>query len=549
MNIYSIGVSGMNAAQVALASAGNNIANVYTQGYNKEVTQLSTNLQGTGVDVSGVQRQFNQFISGQLNDAVSRESSLSTYESQIGQIDSLMADSDAGLAPLMQDFFSAVQDVIATPSDPAARQGLIGTAETMAGQFRTFGGYFETMRTSINSQISDQVTQVNNLATQIADLNQQVSLARAKTSEEPNGLLNARDKLIAELSTYVDTKVVKQDGDSYNISIGNGLSLVAGSISFELNAMPASSDPTRTVVGYKDNLGNLIELAEDNFANGELGGVMSFRREALDEIQNQLGQVAASMAMGINEVHEQGIDLNNEPGLAMFDIGAAQSFSNSNNKSDAFLAMEFDTANRDQLYATDYEITYAPSSSNAVSGFTVRRLDNNDYLTPTVGTDSDGNTTLKFGGVTATVNGTPLASDTFRVQPLRNAAAGLSNNIKEVDKIAAGKQASSPGDNTNALALFNLQEDVTLVAGGGSLSQTYAGLVGNVGNRANIVSANLSAQTGLVEQLSSVQQSESGVNLNEEGADLMRYQRYFQASAKLIEVAASVFDSVLAIRG
>jgi len=95
----------MNAAQMALTTVGNNMANVYTPGYNREVTQLSTNLQGSGVDVSGTERQYSQFISSQLNQATSRESGLTAYQSQMNQINNLMSDSSAGLAPLMQDFF------------------------------------------------------------------------------------------------------------------------------------------------------------------------------------------------------------------------------------------------------------------------------------------------------------------------------------------------------------------------------------------------------------------------------------------------------------
>lgn len=548
MSIYSIGVSGMNAAQMALTTVGNNMANVYTPGYNREVTQLSTNLQGSGVDVSGTERQYSQFISSQLNQATSRESGLTAYQSQMNQINNLMSDSSAGLAPLMQDFFSAVQDVVSTPSDPAARQGMIGTAETLAGQFRTFGTYFEDMRKSINNQVEEQVSQINNIATRLSDMNKQISLARAKTSDEPNALLDERDRLVSELSTYVDTTVVKQDGDSYNVSIGNGLSLVAGSISFKLSALPSAADSTRTVIGYKDKAGNVVELSEKNFQNGELGGVMSFRREALDEVENQLGQLAASFAMSMNEVHQQGLDLNNAPGEAMFSVGSPQSFRSTNNRSEAFLSASFDSAKRSDLSTADYEVVYSPNSDNATSGYVVRRLDTDAVVTPTVSTNNSGQTTLSFGGLKVAVNGTPTEGDNFRIQPLRNAAANLTNLIKDVDKIAAAKQANSPGDNSNALDLLAIQESTSVVGGGGSLSQSYAGIVGNVGNRANIINSNLSAQTGLVEQLSAVQQSESGVSLNEEGANLMRYQRYFQANAKLIDVANSVFDSLLSIR-
>ena len=91
-------------------------------------------------------------------------------------------------------------------------------------------------------------------------------------------------------------------------------------------------------------------------------------------------------------------------------------------------------------------------------------------------------------------------------------------------------------------------QNQSLVSGNATFSQAYASLVGDVGNRTNIVKVNLAAQQGLQEQLSAVQQSVSGVDLNEEAANLIRFQQYFQANAKVIEVGSTVLDSILGLR-
>src|SRR5690606_8604498 len=119
MSIFSIGLSGLNAAQVALGTTGNNISNVYTPGYNRQVTVLGEGSSGAqGVQVNDIQRQFNRYVADQLNGATSATSALETYATQVEQIDSLLADKDAGLAPLMQQFFSAMEDLAGAPSDP-----------------------------------------------------------------------------------------------------------------------------------------------------------------------------------------------------------------------------------------------------------------------------------------------------------------------------------------------------------------------------------------------------------------------------------------------
>ena len=91
-------------------------------------------------------------------------------------------------------------------------------------------------------------------------------------------------------------------------------------------------------------------------------------------------------------------------------------------------------------------------------------------------------------------------------------------------------------------------EDGLLVGGGATLSGAYAAIVGDVGNRTNIVQANLSAQQGLTEQLEAVQQSESGVNLDEEAANLIRYQQFYQANAKVIQTGSTIMDAILGLR-
>lgn len=634
MSIFSIGVTGLNAAQVALATTGNNITNVYTPGYNREVTLLAENRTGSGVGVSGVQRQFNQFIATQLNQAISSNSALSAYEVQINQIDNLLADRDAGLAPLFQNFFSAMQKLVATPSDPAARQGVLGTADTLTAQFRAFDSYLNDMQSGVNGQLENQVVQVNNIAEQIAKLNREIGLAKAKTGTEPNSLLNQRDQLVTELSGYVSVKVVQQDGGGYNIGIGNGLSLVAGSASFRLETMPSAADPTRTVIAYRDTNGALLELREENFTGGQIGGLMTFRRETLDRAQNQLGQMAVAMAVGFNAQHRLGVDLNGDQGGDFFSVGAPLAFSSSKNSSAASLTAEYDPTKINELNIVDYDVVHSAGA------YTVTRRD--------TGAVVDGNYdavagTLSFGGMTVTVNGTPADGDRFQVQPVRRAAQQLRTEVADIGKIAAGTVTLSPasgaagaanvawtakldpansdklsigssgsvtytvsydgtdysatdaggnpvdvqvkevdgkpvlslggvevslaadlaggesfslsastlssgsGDNRNAVQMLELQ-NIKLVNGSASLSQAYASMVSDVGNRTNIVQVNQDAQEGLVKQLKAVQQGESGVSLDEEGANLLRFQRYYQASAKVIEIGTTVIDTLLSMR-
>ncbi|MDR5900483.1 flagellar hook-associated protein FlgK, partial [Halomonas vilamensis] len=433
MSMFSTGLSGLNAAQNALSTTSNNISNVYTPGFNREVTLLGEGSAGTrGVQVDDIERQFNRYVADQLNNARTQSSALEKYAQQVEQIDNLLADRDAGLAPLMQNFFSGLEDLTSAPSDPASRQGVIGTAQTLSAQFRSFDGYLQDMQSNINSEIKDEITQVNNTTQQVAGLNREIALARARTGEAPNSLLNQRDHLIAELNDRMDFRLNIQDGKTYNVSLPNGQPLVTGTDAFKLTPLQSESDPQRTVIGYRDGGGNVIPLKEDVITGGSIGGLLRFREETLDKTQDQIGQLAVSLTTAFNEQHKQGVDLNGDQGEDFFTIRAPQAYSSPDNSAKVD-AIAFDPTRVDDLRATDYQVRYDSGK------FTATRQDSGE----TVSTEWDGDL-LAFGGMTMTFDGPPSQGDTFNVQPVRRAAAGMDVRINDLDKIAAAQGPVRP---------------------------------------------------------------------------------------------------------
>ncbi|MGM0833636.1 MAG: flagellar hook-associated protein FlgK [Pseudomonadota bacterium] len=551
MSMFSIGLSGLNAAQNALSTTSNNISNVYTPGYNRELAQLGQGPVGGGVKVDSIERQFNTYVSNQLNNAKTQSSALNTYNNQVTQIDNLLADREAGLSPLMQSFFSSLEDLAGAPSDPAARQGVVGNANTLSAQFRSFDGYLQDMQSNVNSQIRDEITQVNNTVEQIAGLNREIALARARSGEAPNSLLNQRDHFISELNERMDIRLNIQDGKSYNLSLPNGQPLVTGTNAFRLEAIPSEADPQRTVVGYRDGQGKVTQLEESTIKGGALGGLMTFRSETLDKTQNQIGQLAVSLSVAFNEQHKQGVDLNGEQGGDFFTVRSPQTISHDDNSGVAIVeSAEFDIDTLDQLRATDYTVRFEGNTP------TVTRNDNGETVD-----DVDwnaGSGALTFGGVALTFSNTPANGDRFEVQPVRRGASDMNVAVNDLDRIAAGKPSNpednpedwvtaGAGDNRNALALQDLQQK-PIVGGSASVSGAYGVIVSDVGNRTNITQVNLDARQGLTDQLKAVQQSESGVNLDEEAANLIRYQQYYQANARVIDTAGAMMDTILNLR-
>src|SRR5699024_7566112 len=124
-------------------------------------------------------------------------------------------------------------------------------------------------------------------------------------------LLDQRDQLFAELNELVSVKASEQDG-KYNLIMGNGQVLLGANRVYPLQTQPASDDPTRVSIAYtvQDGAGNLvnIEMEDHRITGGKLGGLLKYRNDTLNPVQNELGRLAVGLAMAVNEQHKAGFD-------------------------------------------------------------------------------------------------------------------------------------------------------------------------------------------------------------------------------------------------
>lgn len=544
-SIINSAMSGLSVAQAALSTTSNNITNYTAAGYSRQtilLSQANSTLQGSsyygnGVNVTGVQREYDEFITAQLRSSSATYSAANTQYSQISNIDDLLSTSTTSLSTSIQGFFTNLQNVVSNANDPSARQSMLSNAQGLVNQFQTTAQYLTNMQSSVNTDVASNIDQINTFTSQIADLNKQIGKLSTASGAQPNDLLDQRDQLVNNLNNIVGVSVSKQDGN-YIVSMGS-VTLVNGNKSTSLVAMPSSSDPTRTAVGYVDNSAGNVEIAEKNISTGSLGGLLAFRSQDLDSAQNQLGQLAAAFTTSFNAVHKQGYDSNGDQGTDFFTIGSPTVQSNSKNSSATTVTASWtDTS---ALKASNYTVSYDGANWN------VTRASDNVKITATAGTDASGNATLSFDGVQLTVNGTPNAQDSFLVKPVQNVISGMSVAITRESQIAAAGATGGESDNRNAQKLLALQ-DAKLVNGNATLSQAYASIVSTVGNKTSTLETASTTQKNVVTQLTDRQQSVSGVNLDEEYANLTKYQQYYMANAQVLKTASSIFDALLNIR-
>lgn len=547
-SIINSAMSGLSAAQAALSTTSNNISNYTVAGYSRQTTvlaQANSTLQGNsyygnGVNITGVQREYDAFIATQLRGSSANYSAVSTQHSQISNIDDLLSTSTTSLSTSLQGFFTNLQNVVSNANDPSARQSMLSNAQGLVSQFQTSAQYLNNMQNSVNADVDSSIKQVNTITSQIADLNKQIGKLSTANGAAPNDLLDKRDQLVNTLNNVVGVTVSQQDG-GYTVAMANGLTLVNGDKSHDLVAMPSSSDPTRTTIGYVDKQAGNVEIPEKLITTGSLGGLLAFRTQDLDLAQNQLGQLAAAFTTSFNDVHKQGFDSKGNQGVDFFNIGSPIVVGNSKNSTAASVTAEWtDTS---ALKASNYTVSYDGNN------WTATRASDSAAVTITPGTDASGNTTLSFDGLKLTVAGTPApaAKDSFLVKPVQNAINDMSVAITSESQVAAAGAVGGESDNRNAQKLLNLQ-DVKLVGGNATLSQAYAIIVSSVGNKTSSLETTSTTQKSVVSQLTQRQQSVSGVNLDEEYANLTKYQQYYMANAQVLQTASTVFNALINIR-
>lgn len=547
-SLINTAMSGLNAAQAALSTTGNNIANVSVAGYNRQTaiitqsngTSTSAGYIGNGVTVTGVNREYNSFVVKQLLGASATGSALSTQLDQASSIDDLLGDSSTGIDATMATFFKGLQTLTSNASDSSARQAVLGEAQGLTAQFNSSAKYLSDMNTAVNQQITQNVDQINTYAAQIAKLNNQITATRGSTGQEPNALLDQRDQLVSQLNNITGVTVTQQDGDTYNVSFANGAPLVSGGTAKTVVAMASSADPSKLTVGMTQPDGSVTQLQESRLTTGTLGGTLAFRKDNLEPAINQLGQLALSMADAFNTTNKAGFDLNGDAGTDFFSFTGATTVANTKNTGTADVSVAYkDTT---AVKASDYTMAYDGSA------WKVTRVSDGASITPTAGTDSSGNPTMDFDGLSVSVTGTPATNDSITIKTVSNVAGSINVAINDSSLIAAaGAADSGVSDNTNAQKLLNLQT-AKLVEGKSTLTGAYASLVSNVGNQVATLTTTSTAQANIVTQLTTQQQSISGVNLDEEYGDLQRYQQYYLANAQVVQTASTIFDAIINIR-
>ena len=327
-DLLSIGSSGVAAYQRALTTVSNNISNVGTEGYVRQETQLAENMPrqqgrvylGTGVNVAGINRAYDQFLEQNLRNSTSELNTQGPMVNYANRVVDIMGSDTVGLNNSLDKFFATARSLSVDPSSIVLRQQFLRDADGLAAGFRELSNQMTTVDTETRDAINARVADINTLAGQIATVNKQMA-KHPLASRQPPDLLDQRDLLLTKLSKLVKINVTTAQNGAADISIGTVASagkIVVGDRSTTLMARFDEKDLSRVAIVLDPYAKYPSEVA--GVSSGELGGLMGFREQVLQPSFEALDNLATMVSGELNQIHANGIDLDGEVGKPLFTI-------------------------------------------------------------------------------------------------------------------------------------------------------------------------------------------------------------------------------------
>ena len=573
-SVYGIALSGLNAARAGLSTTSHNIANSNTVGFNRQqVIQQSRPSTGSdigyigqGVDIASVQRVYSDFINAQEQKATSDAAFYNAKAQQIARVDAMIADDASGLSSALSIFFGAAQTLSTNPADLAARQNYLSSAGTLTSRFNGLNTVMDELRSATNLKVRDTVEQLNNATSQIAALNNQIVTALNQTSNggPPNDLMDRRDQLILRLSEQVQvTRVDVADG-STNLFLANGQSLVVGTTQFKVQTQVDPQDPQNLLVGMTTKVNGqdrLLAFDSKSLGNGALSGFLSFRENELTEYQNTISLLAARIGQAVNDVQTTGVDLDNNPGSALFSFGNRGNFvtdifrvvPNINNSTANPTQITMRGLDLSKLGPAEYEVQIVGSQPR------YREMGSNGPFVPAALVTDPGGDYYEIRDPAGAPllsfqlsNATPQEGDRFVLMPVREAALNMRTALNRPSEVAASSAVNpSIGNNENILKVAALQTARTLSqsnnSAGVSISDGFNQLVSRVGNKTREFNLAAESRETVLNQVADSRDALQGVNMDEEAANLIKFQQAYQASGRVISLSKELFDQILSM--
>ncbi len=566
-------LTGIQTVQTALQVTSNNIANANTEGFTrKSVAPISLLVagQGQGVSISSITRQVNESLIRDMRSQLAGIGSLRIDDAFYTRMQDLFGSLANGtsLTASIADLASAFEALAAFPEDASLRQQVVGEALVLTRQFNNTARDIQVMRTDADQGISASIDIINTQLSQISELNTQI--ARDLASGQPTANLeDKRDTAITKLSEFVDIGTFTKSSGEVAVVLKSGRVLLDGAAPTLVHTAAASLD---VAVTYPGGIGaislNGVDITTE-LSGGSIGAQIKMRDTTLPNQASELNTLANGIFTEINKIHNDG---------AAFPPPNTLTGTRTIAGADAFSATG--TTN---IAVTDAagDLVAAPIQLNLASYATV------GAFVTALNTALGANGTASIAGgklvvdATASANGVAINENDTSVGGVGvsqyfglndffvgDPTVSLSRNITVRSDIAAnpdlisrgelnpaavniGDSAVTSGDNKVVQRLASqFGNSVSFTASGnlGATTTTFgdygAQMLSVNATQAVAASDSLGFNEVLLEDIRFRADSASGVNIDEEMANLITLQNSYAAIARVVSVTSKMMDTL-----
>lgn len=370
MSLLNVGARALLANQVALQTAGHNIANVNTPGYSRQTVVLQTvqgqftggGYIGQGVDVQTILRNQSELLTRQSAAAGSTQASDIVRSERLRQLQEVFSGGTAGLGAAINDMMNAFSDVVSAPTDITARTVVLTRLDETASRMRTAADRLNEIQYTVTEQLQSSVTAINSLAKQMANINEQIARANGN-GQSPNDLLDQRDQIIRDINQYVQTTQIPADDGTVGLFVAGSQPLVLGTTATSLSVDDATQFPASGQIKLFFNRPGAapVEMDENVLGGGSVSGLLRFNNNDLTEGRNLLGRMAMAIGMTMNDQQNLGLTLDGLPGKDLFAVPASMP-GYTNGAGVGTVSFTGPT----QFAASDYEIRFTTGTAGQV---------------------------------------------------------------------------------------------------------------------------------------------------------------------------------------
>lgn len=537
--LFDIGKSGILTYQKALEVTSHNIANAATDGYTRQDVILqnitsgtvsTSGVSGSGVKIIDIQRMYDSFIDLQLKTESSNLAYWNVFQNGMLTLENIFNEaSDDSMGNLINDFFNAWQELSQNPSGTTERNLLLDKADYLTKRIKISYQSLIEERDEIYKDTQNLVDQANQYIDQINALNE-------KIAANPGALdaKDQRDNLVKQLNDIVKITYFEDNFGRYSILVG-GMPLVDGGKAYQLSVELDNNTPN---MKFSLQMGSSNVDVTNLIQGGKLKAGIDLRDNVIPEYMNKLNMFVFDLTEAINEQHRSGYGLDGSSGNNFFNSLYDLTISNGSYSDMAINLKDINTSTYDK-----YQIQFNGTQ------WTVTDTTTNSSVTPTVTSRTEGTDTyykLSFNNMEITLKN-PSAGLNFTYQIKSNPTMYSEVAINDINKIAAAGEnpigpTSGPMDNDNARNIYDLLD--TAIIGNSNPVDFYRSMVSEIGVYSSSAQTQKSFQQSLVQQLDQKRQDISGVSLDEEAVNLVKYQKMYEASARVIKVADEILKTL-----